>query len=73
MKRPGGPAGEDFADNRVPGGDKGPEGLDQRTGIRQPVPAGTMAEAIPFVWLLSGQPFAIASNTLGGRSQRALS
>ena len=23
-------------DNRVPGGDKGPEGLDQRTGIRQP-------------------------------------
>ena len=35
-------------------------------------PAGTMAKAIPPVWLQAGQMSASARNTLGGRSQRAL-
>ena len=36
-------------------------------------PAGTMAKAIPPRWLQAGQKLAaIAPNTLGGRSQRAL-
>ena len=37
------------------------------------VPAGTVAEAIPRLWLQGGPPSANAPYTLGGRSQRALS
>ena len=37
-----------------------------------PVPAGTVAEAIPQIWLQGGPASAIAPNTLGGQSQRAL-
>ncbi len=37
LKRPGRNAGDDFVDNREPGEDFWPGGLDHRTGIRQPL------------------------------------
>ena len=36
MKQSGRAAGEDFGDNRVPGGDYGSEELDRSAEIRQP-------------------------------------
>ena len=38
----------------------------------EPVPAGTVGEAIPQRWMQGGQASAIAPDSLGGQSQRAL-
>ena len=51
-------------------------GLNRQTvpqpSAKDPSPAGTMAKAIPRAWLQGGQASAIAPDTLGGRSPRAL-